>query len=217
MKHYLGICLVLVTLAAIVLLTVHQCTSAVDSTVTHVADAFADALKVRPQITLNERVVLAQTAPIAEFAVVTKEELVTVGLDENFHVLSFQVPLTEKKLTAEATFRLKAGFDLHEPFAVTIDPQTHAVHATMPHAKILSVEQLGAPVLHSDDSMLNRITDEDREAIEKNLNDAAHNAAETSGLKEEAETQVTQRLTELLQHNGQTLLIDWHKGDQPVP
>ena len=217
MKHYLGICLVLVTLAAVILIAVHQCTSAVDATVTHVADAFADVLKVRPQITLNERVVLAQTAPIAEFAVVTKEELVTVGLDENFNVLSFQVPLTEKKLTAEATFRLKAGFDLHEPFDVSIDPQTHAVRATMPHAKILSVEQVGAPVLHSDDAMLNRITDADHEAIEKNLIDAAHNAAEGSGLKEQAEEQVTQRLTELLRHNGQTLLIDWHKNDQPQP
>jgi len=212
MKHYLGICLVLVTLAAVVLVAIHQCTSAVDSTVTHVADAFADVLKVRPQIKLNERVVLAQTAPIAEFAVVTKEELVTVGLDENFHVLSFQVPLTEKKLTAEATFRLKAGFDLREPFAVSVDPLTHAVRAAMPHAIILSVEQIGAPVLHSDDSMLNRITDEDRETIEKNLNDAAHNAAESSGLKEEAEAQVSKRLDELLQHNGQTLLIDWRKN-----
>ena len=217
MKHYLGICLVLVTLAVLVLVALHQCTSAVDSTVTHVADAFADVLKVRPQITLNERVVLAQTAPIAEFAVVTKEELVTVELDENFNVLSFQVPLTGKKLTAEATFRIKAGFDLHEPFAVTIDPQTRAVHATMPHAKILSVEQVGAPVLHTDDSMLNRITDADHEAIEKNLIDAAHNAAEGSGLKEQAEEQVTQRLTELLQHNGQTLLIDWHHDEQPRP
>jgi len=213
MKHYLGICLVLVTLAAIVLVAVHQCTSAVDATVTHVADAFAGVLKVRPQVTLNERVVLAQTAPIAEFAVVTKEELVTVGLDENYHVLAFQFPLTEKKLTAEATFRLKAGFDLHQPFSVVIDPQTKAIRATMPRAKILSVEQVGGIQLHSDDSMLNRISDADHETIEKNLLDAARNAAETSGLKEDAEEQVTQRLTELLQRNGQTLLINWKEND----
>jgi len=217
MKHYLGICLVLLTLAALVLFTVHQCTSAVDQTVTHVADAFADVLKVHPQITLNQRIILAQTSPIAEFAVVTKEELVTVGLDENFHVLSFQVPLTEKKLTAEATFRLKAGFDLHEPFTVTVDPQTHAVRAAMPHATILSVEQIGDVALHSDDSMLNRISDEDHEAIEKNLLDAAHSAAETSGLTQDAEAQVTQRLTDLLHRNGQTLLIDWRKNEPPSP
>jgi hypothetical protein len=217
MKHYLGICLVLVTVAAIALFALHQCTSAVDQTVTHVADAFTSVLKVQPQVTIDERIVLAQTAPIAELAVVTKEELVTVGLDENLKVLSFQVPLTEKKLTAEATFRLKAGFDLHEPFSVSIDPQTHAVNAVMPHAKILSVEQVGNIALTPDDSLLNRISNEDQEAILKNLTDAARTAAETSGLKEEAEQQITQRLTELLHQNGQTLLINWKKEATQEP
>ncbi len=213
MKHYLGICLVLVTLAAVVLFAIHQCTSAVDQTVTHVADAFADVLKIHPQVTVNERVILAQTSPIAELAVVTKPELVTVGLDENLHVLSLQVPYTEKKITAEATFRIKAGFDLHEPFTVAIDPVTHAVKASMPHAKILSVEQVGDVVIHSDDALLNRTSDEDHETIQKNLLAAARDAAETSGLKEDAEAQVTQRLNDLLQRNGQTLLIDWkHEG-----
>jgi hypothetical protein len=211
MKHYLGICLVLVTLAALVLFALHTCTAAVDETATNVASAFASVLKVQPQVTINERVVLTQTEPIAELAVVTKEELVTVGLDENLHVLAFQVPLTEKKLSAEATFRLKAGFDLHEPFSVVIDPQTHEVHATMPNAKILSVEQVGDVVLHPNDSLLNRISNEDQEAILKNLNDAAHAAAENSGLKDQAQEQVTQRLTDLLKHNGQTLQIDWQK------
>jgi hypothetical protein len=195
---------------------VHQCTSAVDQTVTHVADAFASVLKVRPQVALNQRIIFAQTAPIAEFAVVSKEEEVTVGFDENYQVLSFQVPLTDKKITAEATFRIKAGFDLHQPFAVTIDPTTHAVRAIMPHAKILSVEQIGDLVLHSDDALLNRITDEDHEEIQKNLLGAARSAAETSGLKQDAEAQVTQRLTDLLHQNGQTLLINWQKEPAPV-
>jgi hypothetical protein len=213
MKHYLGICLVLVTLALIAFALIRQCTSAVDDTVARVADSFASVLKVRPQITLNQRIILAQTEPIAEFAVVTKEEEVTVGLDENLHVLSLQIPLTEKKLTAEATFRIKAGFDLHEPFAVTIDPQTHAVRASMPHAKILSVEQVGDVTLHTDDALLNRTSDQDHEEIEKNLLAAARDAAETSGLKADAETQVTQRLTDLLHRDGQTLLIDWKRSD----
>jgi hypothetical protein len=216
MKHYLGICLVLLTLAAVVLLAVHACTSAVDQTVTQVVDAFSTALKVQPRVTVNERVILAQTAPIAELAVVTKPELITVGLDENYQVLSIQLPLTEKKLTAEATFRIKAGFDLSEPFNVAIDPQTHAVHAQMPHAKILSVEQLGDVTLHADDAWLNRVSTDDHALIEKNLLAAARSAAEYSGLKEEAEAQVAKRLTDLLQHNGQTLLINWQKETPTV-
>ena len=123
-----------------------------------------------------------------------------------------QIPLTEKKLTAEATYRLKAGFDLREPFSVEIDPVTHQLHATMPHARILSVEQVGDITYHGDDAMLNRITDDERSAILSNLNATAHDAAEKSTLKMEAEQQVTQRLQEIMSHNGKTLQIEWNKG-----
>lgn len=217
MKHYLGVCLVLVTVAAICLVALHACTSAVNQTVTHVAGAFAQVLQVQPQVTVNERVVLAQTAPIAELAVVTKEELVRIGLDEHLEVLAVPVPLSEKKLTAEATFRLKAGFDLHEPFSVSVDPLTHRIRAAMPHSKILSVEQIGIIAFHGEDAMLNRITDDERTEILRNLNLAAREAAEKSGLKQEAEEQVAERLTELMKQNGQTLLIDWKKEEFRTP
>jgi hypothetical protein len=215
MKHYLGICLVLVTLAAICLFAVHSCMSAVNGTVDHVRDAFNDVLHVQPQVTINQRIVLTQTVPIAELAVVTKEELVSLGFDEHLEVLSLQIPLTEKKLTAEATYRLKAGFDLHEPFSVTIDPATHVLHAQMPHAKILSVEQVGDLSYHGEDATLNRISDTDRADILSSLNSAAHSAAENSGLKLQAEQQVTQRLTELMNHNGEKLMIDWSEPETP--
>src|SRR5271154_3361848 len=159
MKHYLGICLVLITLTAIVLLTLYIGTRAVDHTIDHIRDAFSQVLKVQPQITVNQHVILTQTAPIAELAIVTKEELVTIGMNEHLEVLSMQIPLTEKKLTVEATYRLKAGFDLSEPFSVEIDPATHAIRASMPHAKILSVEQVGELAYRGEDAILNRITD----------------------------------------------------------
>jgi len=209
MKHYLGICLVLVTLAGIAWFALHSCTVAADHTIDSVRDAFASVLRVQPQITVNQRVIQTQTAPIAELAVVTKEELVTIGFNEHLEVLSVQIPLTEKTLTAEATYRLKAGFDLREPFSVVIDPVTHNVRATMPHAKILSVDQIDKLVYHGDDAWLNRITDDDRQQILNNLNAAAHDAAEKSSLKTDAEQQVTQRLKELIHHNGQPMELEW--------
>src|SRR5271156_3549095 len=169
MKHYLGICLVLVTLAGIAWFALRSCTAAVDQTIDHVRDAFNEVLRVEPQVTINQRVVLTQTAPIAELAVVTKEELVTIGLNEHLEVLSVQIPLTEKTLTAEATYRLKAGFDLSEPFSVEIDPVTHALHADMPRAKILSVERVGDLAYHGEDAMLNRITDDERTQVLNSL------------------------------------------------
>jgi hypothetical protein len=216
MKHYLGISLVLVTLAGIAWFALHSCAAAVDRTVDHVRDAFNEVLRVRPEVTVNQRVVLTQTAPIAELAVVTKEELVTIGLNEHFEVLSMQIPLTEKKLTAEATYRLKAGFDLRNPFSVEIDPVTHALRAAMPHAKILSVEQVGDLIYHGEDATLNRVTDDERVQILGNLNAAAHDAAEKSSLKTEAEQQVAQRLKEIMSHNGQSLQIEWNDA-APVP
>jgi hypothetical protein len=210
MKHYLGICLVLVTVAAIGFFALHRCTAAVDRTIDHVRDAFNEVLRVQPEVTVNRRVVLTQTAPIAELAVVTKEELVTLGFNEHLEVLSLQIPLTEKKLTAEAAYRIKAGFDLHEPFSVEIDPVTHALRAAMPHAKILSVEQIGDLIYHGKDATLNRVTDDERNQILSRLNAAAHDAAEKSTLKMEAEQQVAQRLKEIMSHNGQSLQIEWN-------
>ncbi|MDB4793533.1 DUF4230 domain-containing protein [Methylacidiphilales bacterium] len=209
MKHYLGICLVLITVAGIAFFALHSCVAAADQTIANVRDAFAQVLHVQPQVTVDQRVVLTQTAPIAELAVVTKEELVTLGFSEHLEVLSLQVPLTEKKLTAEAVYRLKAGFDLREPFSVQIDPATHQVHASMPHAKILSVESIGDLTFHGEDALLNRITDDERAKIVSDLNAAAHDGAEASSLKSDAEQQVEQRLEDLIRHNGQAIQIEW--------
>lgn len=217
MKHYAGICLILVTLAGIALWAVHSCTSAADQAIDHVRDAFTQVLRLQPQVTVNQRVVLTQTAPLAELAVVTKEELVSIGVDEHFEVMSLKVPLTEKTISVEAVYRLKAGFDLREPFNVEIDPATHRIKATMPHAKILSVEPVGDLTYHGDDSVLNRITDDERSKVLTNLNAAARDAAEKSSLKSDAEAQVTQRLQELLQHNGQPINIEWTNAQNPLP
>jgi hypothetical protein len=209
MKHYLGICLVLLTMAGIVLFTIHSCTMAADHTIDSVRDAFVQVLRVQPQIMVNQRVVLTQTAPIAELAVVTKEEFITLGFTEHLEVFTVQLPLTEKKLVAEGTYQIKAGFDLSEPFSVEIDPLTHDIIAAMPHAKILSVEQVGDLVFDGEDAILNRVTDAERQQIVNNLNAAARDAAEKSSLKSDAEEQVKQRLKDLIRHNGQPIDIEW--------
>jgi hypothetical protein len=209
MKHYLGICLVLVTVAAICFLGIYSCMAAADRTVDHVRDAFAQVFKVTPQITVNQQVVQTQTAPIAELAVVTKEELVTLGFTEHFEVFSYQVPLTEKDLSVQAAYRIKAGFDLHEPFNVEINPTTHQVEAHLPPAKILSVDQVGDLTFHGDDSALNRISDQERQKLLNDLNSAAHAQAEASGLKEDAQNQASQRLQEIFAHNGEKIEMTW--------
>ena len=212
MKHYIGVCLVLVTLALLTLLVINRCTDATARAVAQVRDAFASVLQVQPKITINERVVQTQTAPIAELAVVTREELVSLGFDEHEQILSYPIPLTGKKLSVEGTYRIKAGYDLHEPFSVTIDPMTRRVAATLPPAKILDVEQVGDLTFHGEDSVLNRLSDDERSKAVNDLAQLARQTAASSSLRRDAEAQVRQRLEELLAHNGQKIEIQWSSG-----
>jgi hypothetical protein len=209
MKHYIGICLILVTIALLTLLVINRCTHAATDAVAQVRAAFASVLQVQPKITINERIVQTQTAPIAELAVVTKQELITLGFDEHKAIWSYTIPLTEKKLSVEGTFQLKAGYDLRQPFSVTIDPATHRIVATLPPAKILDVEQIGELTFKGDDSVLNRLSDDERAKAVNDLMQLARQTAETSSLKADADAQVRQRLEELLAHNGQKIEIQW--------
>jgi hypothetical protein len=209
MKHYLGVCLVLITIALLTLLVINRCTDATGRAIAQVRDAFATVLKVQPKITINTRVVETQTAPIAELAVVTKEELITLGFDEHKEIWSYSIPLTEKKLSVEGTYRIKAGYDLHQPFSVTIDPATHRIVATLPPAKILSVEQVGDITFHGEDSVLNRLSDDERSKAINSLAQMARDTAASSSLRRDADAQVRQRLEEMLAKNGQKIEIQW--------
>jgi hypothetical protein len=209
MKHYVGISLVLVTIAVLTLLLINRCTDATERAVDHVREAFASILQVQPKITINERVVQTQTAPIAELAVVTREESVTLGFDEHKAIWSYEIPLTEKKITVSGVYRLKAGYDLHEPFSVAIDPTTHAIRATLPPAKILSVEQLGDLTYQGEDSVLNRLSDDERTKAVNALADLARQTAASSTLRRDSDDEVHRRLEELLAHNGEKIEIQW--------
>lgn len=222
MKPYLGICLILVTLAAIAAWTLHGCTAAADRTVKNVRDAFRSVLAVQPQITVNQKVIQTQTAPVAELAVVTRMALVSLDSQNSLQLGPMPLPWTEKKMSVEATYRFKAGFDLHQPFSIAIDPKTKKIDGQLPHAKILSVDQIGDVVYKGEDAPLfNRITDEDRNQILNELHNLARDRAENSGLKQEAERQVVARLQELIGDEGNSLRFQWTKIDSthspPIP
>ncbi len=68
--------------------------------------------------------------------------------------------------------------------------------------------------------LLDQIPDDERTEILTNLNAAARDAAEKSGLKADAEQQVTQRLQEIMNHNGDSFGIKWtdpEKSSSPAP
>ncbi|PAW77634.1 MAG: hypothetical protein B9S32_10155 [Verrucomicrobia bacterium Tous-C9LFEB] len=207
MKHYLGICLILLTAAAIALFFIRRCENAVARTASSISKTFLSALSVQPQVSVNQTVILSQTSPIAELAIVSKEALVTYGIREKLNVLSREVPLTGKTLTAQAAYRMKAGYNLKEPFLVQIDSTSGRITAQLPPARLLSVERIGPLTLQDEDSLLNRITPQEREKVLNELDAAARHMAQQSGLIEDAEKQAVSRLEELAMRNGQKLFL----------
>lgn len=207
MKHYLGICLVLLTLTGILLFLVRHCENAAIHTASAVTKTFQSVFQLTPEIRVNQTIISTQTAPIAELAIVSKDQLVIYSLSEKYQFLQHDVPLTGKSITAQAVYRIKAGYDLHEPFRVSIDSSSNRITAELPPAKILSVERIGDLTLADQDAILNRISESDRIKVLNELDSAARDAATKSTLIADAEHQAVARLQELAAKNGQTFSI----------
>ena len=92
---------------------------------------------------------------------------------------------------------------------MTIDPATHAIRATLPPAKILSVEQVGDLTFHGEDSVLNRLSDDERTKAVNSLADLARQSATGSTLRRDSDAEVRQRLEQLLRHDGEKIEIEW--------
>lgn len=207
MKHYIGLSLVLAVAVALLLVVMQHCEHVASRAAVNVSRAFIEALHVQPEIRINQTILTTQTAPIAELAIVSKEQLVTYALNEKIQLFNRTVPFTGKSITAQAAYRIKAGYDLTEPFRVNIDSRSGRVTAQLPAAKLLSVERIGELSLQDNDQWLNRITPEERQKVLNELDALARHGAESSGLVADAEKQAMERLEELAGRNGQKLII----------
>jgi hypothetical protein len=168
------------------------------------AEIFREAIGVQPKVIINQTVFFDQIASVAEFAVITRDQTISLSYSHQMTLLNTPLPATEKIIKIDATFRIKAGFDLMEPFTVAIDPQTLHLTAELPPAQILSVEPVG-PLSYTDqDGWFNRITAQERQNLLNELQIRARTAAETSNCRQEAERQAVSRLSDLAQRNGQS-------------
>jgi hypothetical protein len=160
-----------------------------------VATAVASALNFTPQIRIEETVVIEQNAPIAELATVARDMMVE-------YAWSHQWLGSTKTIRLRGTFTAKAGFDLHQPFRLTIRERPLRVEATMPPPRILSLQMNSYTILEDESGWWNRISDDDRERAVMELQRAARSKAETSGLLSDARTSIEQRLREIIERNG---------------
>lgn len=154
-----------------------------------VRDAFLAVAHLQPKVTVDERVVFEQTTPALELAVVERD--VSVERETADSWLG-----STKRLRVRATYRIKAGFDLRQPFDVKVQPGM--VWARLPAARLLSAEQVRLEALDVRNGMWNRVANDEIKAELNTLNAEARLKALSAGMPREAEAMLTKQLREKL-------------------
>ncbi len=159
------------------------------------ADGIAHSFNFTPQVKIEENVVIEQNTPIAELATVARDLMVEYSW-------SHQWLGSTKTITLRGAFTAKAGFDLSKPFSLTIHESPLRVHAVMPAPTLLSLQMNSYTILKDESGWWNRISDADREHAVHELQRAAREKAEASGMLAEARATVEKRIKEIAERNG---------------
>lgn len=158
--------------------------------VTAAARAFKEVLQLQPQVTINERVILQQSSPILELSVQQREVEVERELEHAWMG-------STKRVRVRGTFRVKAGFDLTQPFSVAFSDAPGApVRIELPAPRILSVETLQTEILAYENGLWNKISTKILEGEINALPNAARAKALRGGLTREVEKSVLEQLSE---------------------
>ncbi len=161
----------------------------------NLADGIARTFNFTPQVKIEETVVIEQNTPIAELATVARDLMVEYSW-------SHQWLGSTKTIRLRGTYTAKAGFDLKQPFSLTIRTSPLRVQARMPAPKLLSLQMNSYSILEDESGWWNRISDADREQAVQELQRVAFEKATRSGMLAEAASTVEQRIRELAEHNG---------------
>ena len=99
----------------------------------NIAGGIRDAFNITPRVTIQQTVVIEQTTPILEVATVSRNLFVD-------HSWSHTWLGSTKTISLQASYTAKAGFDLREPFFVTIERNPLRVFTQLPPSRLLSLE-----------------------------------------------------------------------------
>ncbi len=170
---FLGLVIILAVLAGFVFYRVETFPS-------RVRDAFAAVTGVQPRVTVNEHVVFEQSSPVLQLAVLEREMVVERETTDTWLG-------STKHLRVRGTFRVKAGFDLTQPFSVNIDgalAQTIRVHLPPPRLLSVELERLETPTV--DSGLWNPVQPEEFAEEVNALNTEARLKANQQGMMAEA-------------------------------
>jgi hypothetical protein len=148
--------------------------------------AFIDIAHLQPRITVNNRTIVAEAAPTAELAILTRQLKVK---REFVHTWAG----SSKRIKLSGTFVAKAGFDLRQNVAVDVRPDEIMIQ--VPHGEIVGIEEKHVDVLSLENGLWNHISGADVQNELAQLPDMARKQALEIGLPAEAEQELQQQLS----------------------
>ena len=190
-----GVCLVILALFGGVVWGFRSCGREIrqteKTTIDMIKAAFVEALQLTPQISVKNQIIVNQTSPIAELAVVSKDFVCQTRYTHTWL-------RSEKSIDLQATFRVKAGFDLREPVRVAIAGHPPKADIALPQPKILSCEIVSEGILNESAGVWNWLGPEDHQAALEKITKEARAQAERSSLKDDAKAEIEKKLQGLL-------------------
>lgn len=164
------------------------------------ADGIRSIFQVTPRVTVNQTVIIEQASPILEIATIARPMLID-------HQWSHSWLGSTKTIHVRGTFTAKAGYNLKEPFAITITRDPLRVIARLPEPRLLSVQMDSFAVVTDESGWWNRITAEDRSQAVTTLQALARSKAETSGILHDVRASAEDRIRELVERNGAAVIF----------
>ncbi|MBI5472785.1 MAG: DUF4230 domain-containing protein [Ignavibacteriae bacterium] len=163
-----------------------------------IAKGVNEAFNFTPQVKMENTVVIEQTVPITELAIVSRD----ISVD---YTWSHEWLGSTKTIALRGTFTAKAGFDLREPFAIEITKYPITVRANMPAPQLLSVQMNTYKILEDESGWWNRITNADRELAVAALQHRAREEAINSGMLAETRAAIEARIAEIVRKHDATI------------
>jgi hypothetical protein len=171
-----------------------------------VVDAIDRRIGFTPKVTTQEKTVIEASKRITEFSVI--EEKIPTN-----HVWTHTWLGSTKEIEMAADFTVKAGFDLSQPFSIDISPDVKVVRTQFPKAKITSNEGSNYKTIKALNGWWNSITNDERDAVIKELKKQAEAAALDKKILLRAEESLKESVEEVIRSAAPSATIMPH----PLP
>jgi hypothetical protein len=157
-----------------------------------------DLFHFTPEIKVNNTVVLQQQTPILELATLSQTF-------QHCHEWVNTWMKSTKKIAITGTMEAKAGFDLNRKFIIDINEDKAVV--TLPHPRLLSLEAKDDIVFKDENGVWNWVDADDRSKAINAFTSSAREYAASADFVQDAEKQLVDKLTQILQAHGKSVEI----------